>query len=124
MGASGGQDGVWTTRQLWRLGSSLALAIEDSLHIGSHDVQATTCYTGMNSRSISTFETRYPARSTSEMAEEIAACNDSAVRSNKISRPSACPRIDASRHPALPRASVASRMSSCAMDVVGIITEN
>src|SRR5262249_6743217 len=83
-----------------------------------------THYTGMASRSISIFETRYPARSTSEIAEEIAACNDSAVRSNSSSMPSACPRIDASVHPALPSTSVVSRISSNVIGPVGIITEN
>jgi RND family efflux transporter MFP subunit len=48
---------------------------------------------------------------------------DSAVRSNKSSMPSTCPRTDASVHPALPSASAASSISSGVMGNVGIITE-
>ena len=81
-------------------------------------------YPGIASRCNSTLETRYPARSTSAMAAEMAACSESARRSNNNSIPSRCPRIDASVHPALPRASVASSVSSCVIGAAGTMTLN
>jgi cytochrome c556 len=112
-----GDDGAVMAKKVAALAKGLTVALESL-------VRPATRYTGMALRSISIFETRYPARSTSEIADEIAACNDSAVRSNSSSMPSACPRIDASVHPALPSASVASRISSGVIGTVGIITEN